>query len=139
MAKTVVTKQTVSNDDEETTTGSGSGKERIEKPVKTEEPHTVTHLFYYLLGVVEILLALRFFLRLSGANPDSGFVTGIYALTSVFVAPFKLIFSRATGEGVETTAVFEPETLIAMLVYALIVWGIAKLVQVGSGRAHEEE
>lgn len=103
--------------------------------VKTAATNTQTteYLIYFIFGLIEILLAFRLVFKLAGANPVSGFVNFIYALTDLFVSPFTGIFSRATTTGVETTAVFEPETLVALVVYALLSWGIVKLVHIVSG------
>ena len=87
-------------------------------------------LIYYLLGIVEALLICRFVLRLLGANPVNTFVTIIYAITDVFLWPFSGIFRSAVTTGIETKSFLEPATIIAMIVYALIAWGIAKLVEI---------
>lgn len=101
----------------------------------TADPKTTTgNIVYYILGVIEVFLALRFGMKLLGANPDSPFVDFIYGVSGIFVAPFNGIFSSATGDGVETTSVFEPATLIAGLVYWLIAWGIVKLMKVNEDK-----
>ncbi|MBD0337257.1 MAG: YggT family protein, partial [Cyanobacteria bacterium Co-bin13] len=41
----------------------------------------------YLVGALQILLGLRFLLRLSAANPDNTFAGFIYSLSQPFVAP----------------------------------------------------
>ncbi len=81
-----------------------------------------------------MLLAFRLVLKLLGANPSSGFVSFVYSLSGIFTAPFTAIFHRATTNGVETTAVFEPGTLIAMVVYALVVYGIVKFFLISTNR-----
>lgn len=88
----------------------------------------------YVLGLLEILLAFRLILKLLGANPASGFVTFIYSLTQIFLAPFTAIFRPAIAQGLETKAVLEPATIIAMIVYALIAWGLIKLILAFKGR-----
>lgn len=88
------------------------------------------YLVYYITGLLEVLLAFRFVFKLLGANPSSGFVSFIYSLTGVFLAPFSGIFRAATNEGAVTTSVFDPAILIAMVVYGLIGWGIAKLLYI---------
>jgi hypothetical protein len=98
----------------------------IEK--KAEESFTVRRVTYYILGILEVLLAFRLVLKLLGANPDSGFVSFIYSVSHVFLAPFTAIFRSVAAQGIETKAVLEPSTIIAMIVYALIAWGIVKLV-----------
>ena len=78
---------------------------------------------YFVLGVLEVILFLRLLFRLLGANEGNGFITFLYNLSHVFVAPFNGIFNdQALGH-----SVFELSTLIAMLVYALIAWGIVSL------------
>jgi len=109
--------------------------EEITKVVPKEPQYrNVQHIVYYIAGVIEVMLAFRLALKITGANPASGFVSFIYAFTSFFVAPFKAIFDNATAPGAEVTAVFEPSTLIAMVVYVIIAWGIAKLIGIMAGR-----
>jgi hypothetical protein len=88
------------------------------------------YLVYYVLGVLEILLAFRFVFKLLGASSVSGFVSFIYSLSGPFVTPFSGIFSTATTTGVNATAVLEPATIIAMIVYAILGWGIGKLITI---------
>jgi hypothetical protein len=100
---------------------------------------TVTYFVYFLFGVLEILLAFRFVLKLAGASQTSGFVNFIYSLSGVFVAPFNGIFHTSLAQGAETTSMFEPSTLVALIVYALIAWGIVKLIQISSGKQQPTE
>jgi len=100
--------------------------ENVEKPVV--DSFTGSRVVYYILGVLEALLAFRLVFKLLGANPSSGFVSFIYSITQVFLIPFNTIFSSPSTEGIETIAVLEPGTIIAMIVYALIAWGIVKLL-----------
>lgn len=87
-------------------------------------------IVYYILGLLEALFAFRLVFKLLGANPKSGFVSFIYAVTQVFLAPFTGIFRTAETQGIETRSVLEPMTIIAMIVYALIAWGIVKLIMI---------
>ena len=45
-------------------------------------------VMWYLLGVLEALMAIRFLLALLGANANNGFAALIYGVTGLFVAPF---------------------------------------------------
>ena len=63
----------------------------------------------------------------------SGFVSLIYGSTRIFILPFEGIFRRGTTQGIETTAILEPSTLVAIIVYAILAWGIVKLVRIFSG------
>lgn len=100
---------------------------------------TARRVVKYILGFLEVLLAFRFVLKLFGANPDSGFVSIIYSITQLFLAPFTAIFSTATTQGIETKAVLEPSTIIAMIVYALIAWGIIRLIIIISQRRNKDQ
>jgi len=78
---------------------------------------------YFVLGVVEVILLLRLIFRLLGANESSDFVMFLYNLSHIFVGPFNGIFNdQALGR-----SVFEISTLVAMIVYALIAWGLVSL------------
>jgi hypothetical protein len=94
---------------------------------------TIEYLVYFLLGVLEILLAFRLVLKLTGASIASSFVGLIYGLTGVFILPFEGIFRRGFTQGMETTSVLEPSTLVAIIVYAVLGWGIVKLLRIFSG------
>jgi hypothetical protein len=93
-----------------------------------QENHTMQRVVGIIFGVIEVALAFRLVFKLLGANPDNAFVQGVYAFTQVFVGVFIGIFSRVTTRGAETTAVFEPATLIAMIVIAVIAWFVMKLI-----------
>lgn len=95
--------------------------------VQDEKGFRAEKIFYYILGVVEALLGLRFLLKIFGANSTSPFVDFMYGVTSIFVAPFRGIFPALTDD--QIGSVLEWSTLTAMFVYALLVYGIARLIQ----------
>lgn len=81
----------------------------------------------YLVGALLILLTLRFFLRLSGANPENTFANFIYGFSEPFVSPFSTLFvspTNATG-----TTIFDVNLLVAMMVYAILGWLAIRLVR----------
>lgn len=98
----------------------------------TTEGNVGRRITLVLFSVVEALLAFRFFFKLIGANASNVFVNGIYSFTQFFVGIFEGIFSTATTPGAETEAIFEPATLIAIIVVALIAWAIMKLMPTSS-------
>lgn len=106
---------------------------------KATSSQTVEYLVYFFFGALEILLAFRLALKLAGASLSSAFVGLIYGITGIFILPFEGIFRRGFAQGVETTAVLEPSTLVAIIVYAVLAWGIVKLVRVLSGEQQEED
>jgi hypothetical protein len=101
--------------------------------VAATQSQTIEYLIYFFFGLLEILLAFRLVLKVMGASQASGFVKTIYSLTGLFVLPFEGIFRRGVSQGVETVSVFEPATLVALIVYAVLAWGIVKLTRIFSG------
>lgn len=102
------------------------------------ENHKSKKIVYYILGILESLFAFRLIFKLLGANPASGFVSFIYTLTGVFLSPFKGIFRSAVTEGIETSSVLEPSTIIAMIVYALIAYGVVALIDISANSKEKE-
>ncbi|SRR3989339_370721 len=103
-------------------------------PVRVEASkyQTVEYIIYYIFGTLEILLAFRLILKIMGASMNSAFVDFIYGLTGLFTLPFEGIFRRGISQGLETTSVLEPATLVAIIVYAFSAWGIVKLTRIFS-------
>lgn len=83
-----------------------------------------TQIVWYLLGILEALLAFRFILKLLGANPNAGFTEFIYNVSYPFVSPFLAVFNITQVEG----SIFEWTTLLAMLVYWLIAIALVRLL-----------
>ena len=123
------------------TTQKNEGDKIVVAPVKmgATNSQTIEYLVYFLFGALEILLAFRLILKLTGASMASAFVGLIYSITGFFILPFEGIFRRGFAQGVETTSVLEPSTLVAIIVYALLAWGIVKLVRISSGEQQETD
>jgi len=121
------------------TTQGGVSNPSVKTETKKEATgsQTVEYVAYFILGTLEILLAFRFVLKLLGASLASGFVGFIYTITGIFILPFEGIFHRGVTQGIETVSVFEPSTFVAMIVYAIVVWGIVKLIRISSGEEQE--
>ncbi len=101
---------------------------------KADGTLTMERLIYFIFGILEMLLVFRLILKALGANPGSAFVNLIYGITGIFTLPFQGIFSTGVTTGLETAAVFEPATLVAIVVYALIAWGAVMLVRILAGK-----
>lgn len=82
-----------------------------------------TQIAWYLLSLLEVLLAFRFVLKFTGANAQAGFTNFIYSVTWPFATPFIAVFPKTTIEG----SVFEWTTLLAMLVYWMLALAIVRL------------
>jgi len=82
-------------------------------------------VIWYILGIIEVVLAFRILLKLLGANTGSGFTSFIYAISNPFAMPFAGILG-ITGI---SDMVLEWSTLIAMAVYAILAYGIVAVFQ----------
>ncbi len=82
-------------------------------------------IIYFIVGILELLLAVRFILHALAANPQNGFANFVYALSQPLVSPFANLFvNPALGHG----AVMELTTIAAMVVYAIAFWIIGRLI-----------
>ncbi len=81
-------------------------------------------IVYFIFGAIEVLLAIRFILLALGANEASGFVRFMYGLSRPFVLPFLGIF----GEPSLGASVFEWSSLVGIVVYALLAYGLTRLI-----------
>lgn len=86
---------------------------------------------WYIAGVIIALLAVRIILLLLGANNGSGFVSFVYGLSEIFAVPFYGIFSYQPAYGQST---LEISSIVAIIVYALVAMGLAKLFTLTSSR-----
>lgn len=106
----------------------------VELQVKGEAPQKVyekkktifrfTQIIWYILGVIEVLLAFRVILKALGANPFIGFTSFIYSITDPLVGPFQGIL----GVSVTGNSAIEWSTLIAATVYICVAWGLVYLL-----------
>src|SRR5450759_5270614 len=80
----------------------------------------------FIVGVVDILVAARFLAKLFGASAQSAFVNFIYQVSAPLVAPFTGIF----GDTGSKTNMFETASLVAIVVYAVIGWGLVVLIRI---------
>lgn len=127
-------KQTTTKIEDRGVNENGAAVEQRTKQIHTEvaaNPGTVArNIVWFILGVIETLLLLRFILKLTGANPSSGFVDFVYGVSGVLSAPFDTIFGVTTAKAGAVESVFEPSILVAAAVYALIAWGVVKLLTI---------
>jgi len=85
----------------------------------------ITQFVWLAVGVLNTLFAVRVILKVIIANPAAGFAQFITNTTAPFLAPFTGLMRNMTASN---GSVLEITTLIAMLVYALLAWGIVKLL-----------
>ena len=110
---------------QEVTTVSNPTSERVVRQTRVVTPTVETG---------EVILAFRVVLKLLGASTFSGFTNFIYAMSSPFALPFAGILGVTGVSGM----VLEWSTLIAMVVYAIIAYGIVALFQLVKPTNQEE-
>jgi hypothetical protein len=79
---------------------------------------------WYVLGLLEIILAVRFFFALTAANSAAGFVKFIFGISGPFAWGFNNIFP-VPHDG---NNVFDTNIIVAMVVYVGVAWGITRLL-----------
>jgi uncharacterized protein YggT (Ycf19 family) len=82
-------------------------------------------IVYTIGGIVEVLILIRIILELFAANPDAGFSNLIYTITALLVAPFQGVFPTPQSHG----SILDLAAVLAIIVYALLAWGIARLFE----------
>jgi len=104
-----------------------------------QESNVVQRIISLIFGIIELILAFRLVFRLMGANSENAFVRGIYNITHPLVKLFEGIFSRSTLSGTENISIFEPATLIAMLVIGIIAFIFMTLMPQSSNSSKKTE
>ena len=88
-------------------------------------------IVYLVFGIIDVLLFIRLLLKVMAANPDVPFTGFVYGITNVFLAPFHgLLPAWASGR-----SILEPTVLIAILVYALIAYALARIISLAFNRS----
>lgn len=88
-------------------------------------------IVWFIAGVIAVLLTFRFVFVLLGANKANGFADFIYSVSHPFASPFFGLFSYTQQYG-ETKVEFS--TIVAIFVYLLAAFGIAKLLTIRKPR-----
>jgi hypothetical protein len=117
---------------------------RVAPEVKVEAPQKVfdkkkrifriNQIIWYVLGVVEIVLAFRIVLKAIAADQSSGFTSLIYSLTGPLALPFRGI----VGESVSGSSLIEWSSVFALVVYLVIAGGLVYLLDLINPVSQEE-
>src|ERR1700704_2516060 len=83
-------------------------------------------IVWFVVGAVEIFIAARFLGKLFGASAHTAFVNFIYSVSGPMVAPFTGIF----GDTGSKTNTFETASLVAIVAYAVLGWGLVVLIRI---------
>lgn len=99
----------------------------VDDPMAEREhkANVAERVVWLIAGTLLTLLSLRFVFAILGANPGNWLADLVYTVTYPFVAPFFNLFNYNFVEGAGR---FEAYTLVAIVFYALVAWGIAKLL-----------
>ena len=90
----------------------------------------------WFMMVLETFLALRFLLRMFGANPDNLFASFVFAITDILLTPFNGIVPPIS---MHPNQAFEIATLIAMSVYFLFFYALKRFVRILVSSPEETE
>jgi uncharacterized protein YggT (Ycf19 family) len=89
---------------------------------------TITRVITLLFTVLEVLLLIRFLMRVLGANPQQPLVAGLYGITEPLVRPFQGIWPQTS-----TPVMFDLPALLAIVFLLLIAALVVALVRAIAG------
>lgn len=87
---------------------------------------------WYVVGLIDVLLALRLLFLLLGAN-NTGFASILYQVTLPLMILYRGIFPAPGTE----TGYFDTASVLAIIVYSLIGWGIVSLIAINRRKLAE--
>jgi len=87
----------------------------------------LSKLIYGAFGLAELILGLRFILKLFGANAGNDFVNWVYQTSGAVLDPFRGIFPT---EVFKSSFVVEFSTLFAIIIYGLIAMLLVYILDV---------
>jgi uncharacterized protein YggT (Ycf19 family) len=90
---------------------------------------TANRVIALVFTVLEVLLLVRFTLKLLGANAEQALVSAIYGITEPLVAPFRGIFAQPAG-----TPVVEIASLLSIVFFVLVAALIVAIVRAVTGK-----
>lgn len=101
-------------------------------PARDTSIWTVSRVIALGFTVLEVLLLVRFTLKLLAANADQPLASAIYGVTEPLVAPFRGILAQPAG-----TPVFEIASLLSIVFFVLVAALIVAVVRAVTGRRGE--
>lgn len=117
---------------ENTNDDAGVRRETVSRSARVSGVVIAQRVIWFFAGFIITFLVLRVLLLILAANQGNFFVDFVYAVGGFFAAPFAGIFGSPTyGQ-----SYFDTASLVGIVVYTLLAWGLAKLVTLT--RPHEE-
>ena len=95
---------------------------------------TASRVIALVFTVLEVLLLIRFALKLFGANADQSLVSAMYGVTEPLVAPFRGIFAQPAG-----TPVVEIAALLSIIFLLLVAALSVTVVRAVTGKRGERD
>lgn len=89
---------------------------------------------WYVVGLIDLLLALRLVFNLFGAR-TVGFANFLDSVTDPLIAPFRGIFPSPQLEG----SYFDTAALVAIVAYLLLGWIVTRLVDLATRPADSKK
>ncbi|HXC77550.1 MAG TPA: YggT family protein [Candidatus Acidoferrum sp.] len=115
------------------TSGGGVSPDSSTKVVRSLTPARRTiEVIYLVFTIVDVVLLVRMVLKVLAANPHAGFTSFIYSISDAFLIPFRGILPATTVTG---KSVFELSVLFAIVIYALVAFGLTRLVSIAFARS----
>ena len=102
------------------------------EPAKGGSIWTATRVIALVFTVLEVLLLVRFTLKLLGANAEQPLASAIYGITEPLVGPFRGIFAQPAG-----TPVVEIATILSVIFFVLLAALIVAIVRAVTGKRGE--
>ncbi len=93
-------------------------------------------LLSFMIAVVEILLAIRFVLKILAASPRADFVSWLYETTQPLLQPFMFAFPTPSVKG---GFVLEFTTLFALFAYAFIGYVLQQILDLIGNQARHHK
>lgn len=98
------------------------------EPSRDRSIWTASRVIALVFTVLEVLLLVRFTMRLLGANPEQPLASAIDGVTEPLVGPFRGIFPQPAG-----TPVVEIATILAVIFFVLLAALIVAIVRAVTG------
>ncbi len=102
------------------------------EPTRGGSIWTASRVIALVFTVLEVLLLVRFTLKLLGANEDQPLASAIYGITEPLVAPFRGIFAQPAG-----TPIVEIATILSVIFFVLLAALIVAIVRAVTGKRGE--
>ena len=102
------------------------------EPLRGGSVWTASRVIALVFTVLEVLLLVRFALKLLGANADQPLASAIYGITEPLVGPFRGIFAQPAG-----TPVVEIATILSVIFFVLVAALIVAIVRAVTGKRGE--